>query len=134
MARPRQTHCIHGHLLIETYYTNSSDNRQRCYECHKRRQREYAQRKGKDFIRSANLVQKYGITLENWEALFNEQNKVCALCGSNDPKDKRGWHTDHCHKTGKVRGILCRDCNIGLGHYEIMLQYDVQDYLGAGVL
>lgn len=64
------------------------------------------------------LLTKYGITLEEWESLFEAQGSVCGLCGSPDPRNKLGWHTDHCHETGKVRGITCYPCNVTMGHIE----------------
>jgi len=58
---------------------------------------------------------RYGITVAQRDALFEAQGKKCAICGSADQKSKSGWHTDHDHKTGKVRGILCQPCNLMLG-------------------
>lgn len=61
------------------------------------------------------IERKYNITKEQWDALFESQNFCCAVCGSPDPKTKHGWQTDHCHATGKVRGILCYGCNTAAG-------------------
>ena len=49
--------------------------------------------------------------------MLDKQDRRCAICKTNDPKSKneRGWAVDHCHKTGKVRGVLCSPCNAGLG-------------------
>jgi hypothetical protein len=58
------------------------------------------------------------MTIEEWETLFNAQGRCCAnqKCRATEPNDKRGyWHTDHDHLTGKIRGILCRTCNLALG-------------------
>lgn len=59
---------------------------------------------------------KYGITVEEHEAMFAAQGFSCASCGSPEPNSKKGWSTDHCHKTGVIRGILCHHCNVGIGH------------------
>jgi hypothetical protein len=67
--------------------------------------------------RSIILKHVYGITLEEWQRLFEAQGSVCACCGTDDPKHKKGWHTDHDHATGKVRGILCRPCNQVLSYH-----------------
>lgn len=72
----------------------------------------------KDKIRDANLLKKYGISGSEWDALFESQGRKCAICPSEHPKSKTGWHTDHCHRTGKVRGILCHGCNHALGAVE----------------
>lgn len=60
------------------------------------------------------LQHKYGISLEQKETLFKNQNYTCAICKTDTPT-KYGWHIDHCHKTQKVRGILCQFCNQLLG-------------------
>jgi len=63
---------------------------------------------------------KYGITTEEWEAMFDAQGRVCKICGINHPRSPRGWHTDHVlDENGKVvvRGILCAHCNTSLKSY-----------------
>jgi hypothetical protein len=62
------------------------------------------------------LGSKYNMTIEEHDALFEAQGFKCGACGSSDPNSKKGWSTDHCHKTGIVRGIVCHHCNIGIGH------------------
>lgn len=57
---------------------------------------------------------KYGITNEQFDAMLAAQGHQCAICGKTQ---QRGWHIDHCHSTGRVRGILCHGCNIGLGAF-----------------
>lgn len=65
--------------------------------------------------RAWRLLRQYGLTLIAWEAMFNGQDRRCAICKSVDPGTKKGWHTDHDHETGIVRGILCMGCNTALG-------------------
>jgi hypothetical protein len=60
-------------------------------------------------------LKRYGITIEKRDALFLKQDKKCAICKTAEPQGK-GWHVDHCHSTGKVRGILCPHCNLMIGH------------------
>lgn len=62
-----------------------------------------------------NYMRKYGITRAQRDEMFAKQGSACATCDSPIPGFKHGWHTDHCHKTGKVRGILCQRCNLTLG-------------------
>jgi protein-arginine kinase activator protein McsA len=52
----------------------------------------------------------YGFTREQWEILWNKQQGKCAICGK-----ESALKVDHCHKTGKVRGLLCQTCNATLG-------------------
>ena len=59
----------------------------------------------------------YGITQEQWDALFAAQGFACAICRTIDPGTKAGWQTDHCHGSGRLRGILCFGCNNGLGRF-----------------
>lgn len=68
-----------------------------------------------DEMKSKDLLRRYGITLEQRDALFTSQGSVCAVCASDTPGGK-GWHVDHCHRTQAVRGILCHHCNLMLGN------------------
>ncbi len=63
------------------------------------------------------LRTRYGVTEVEWNELFEKQGRRCAICRSDEPKSKVGWHTDHDHATKKIRGILCENCNRGLGMY-----------------
>lgn len=70
----------------------------------------------KETKRRSRLKQKYGLTLEEFDELLAQQGGGCAICGSPDPNAQHGvWHVDHCHKTGRVRGLLCGPCNTGIG-------------------
>lgn len=59
-----------------------------------------------------HMRRRYGIDLPEYEALLAAQGGVCAICGAESPN-----HIDHDHATGKVRGILCFNCNGGLGQF-----------------
>ena len=59
-----------------------------------------------------------GFTKKQWEKMFDSQGRVCAICGSDDPKHKKGWHLDHCHNRNVARFILCTHCNRGLGAFK----------------
>lgn len=63
-----------------------------------------------DYAFQKNL-QKYGLTVEEYTRMYNDQDWVCALC-----QNRQAVVVDHCHTTGKVRGLLCRQCNTGIGH------------------
>jgi len=73
-------------------------------------------------IRDAVYRRKFGITLADYDAMLLSQDYKCAICLTEDPrghgqKNKR-FHVDHDHATGEVRGLLCHDCNVGLGHFK----------------
>lgn len=59
----------------------------------------------------------YGITPEQYDDLLEAQRGRCACCGTDEPGGRRRntFHVDHDHKTGRVRGLLCHSCNIGIG-------------------
>lgn len=63
------------------------------------------------------LKNKFGITLSQYESIFDTQKRCCGICESQTPNSKHDWNVDHCHKTGKVRGILCHACNNGIGRF-----------------
>lgn len=77
--------------------------------------REYYQ-KNKDKWRASSFKRKFNITLEDYNNLAIQQNHVCAICKSIQ-KHSNNEHlfVDHCHKTGKVRGLLCHKCNTAIG-------------------
>src|SRR5262249_52775920 len=60
-------------------------------------------------------VGRYGISVQEFNDLLRKQNNACAVCER--PFDSRP-HIDHCHITRWVRGLLCRKCNLGLGHFD----------------
>jgi predicted nucleic acid-binding Zn ribbon protein len=59
----------------------------------------------------------YGITPAEYVALLESQGGRCAVCRTDVPGGKGGWHVDHDHATGRVRGVLCNNCNQGLGRF-----------------
>lgn len=102
--------------------------RSECKLCHKSKNKEYHSlnkdkyrensRKwssnNKDAVRFYFIKRTYDITKERWlEMLKNQENK-CAIC-SKSSEDNSFFYTDHCHDSKKVRGLLCRDCNLLLG-------------------
>jgi Autographiviridae endonuclease VII len=89
------------------------------------------------------LWKKYKITISDVENLLNQQGHACAICKSpfvtmkvtrksGLEHTRAGWNVDHCHDSGKVRGLLCIRCNVGLGSFQddaIRLSNAI-DYLG----
>lgn len=66
--------------------------------------------------RSSRFMKKYGITLLEWEEMYKDQGGVCLLCGE-IPTEKDQLVVDHCHTTGRVRGLIHRTCNNGIGFF-----------------
>lgn len=81
---------------------------------------------GKDARKRANrawyLKFRYGITLSKYEALFSHQNGTCAICGIPENASKHRLAVDHDHTTEVVRGLLCFQCNIGIGSFRDNLE------------
>jgi hypothetical protein len=81
--------------------------------CIKLRVRQWEQ-SNRDLVRQrgrAKNLQKYGLSEATFGALLASQGRVCAVCRLPD----RDWVVDHNHDSGEVRGVLCRQCNMGLG-------------------
>lgn len=67
--------------------------------------------------RRSALKKNYGMTLEEYNDMLESQNGVCKICcGLNTHSNRGNLYVDHCHSTGKVRGLLCNYCNSGLGN------------------
>lgn len=64
-------------------------------------------------VRDSHLKRKYGLSLLQWNIKFDSQNRECEICKITKTTY---WQTDHNHITGKIRGILCTNCNRALGH------------------
>ena len=63
-----------------------------------------------------DLLKKYGITIDQYMEIYREQKGLCKICFTPHPPFGRdGLHVDHCHKKYKVRGLLCNNCNRGIG-------------------
>lgn len=80
------------------------------------RQRNLEQLRLRDIDR--DLKRAYGISLEEYTAMEIAQNKQCKICGTSSFYGRTRFAVDHCHETGKVRGLLCTKCNAGLGMFE----------------
>jgi hypothetical protein len=72
--------------------------------------------KKNEYRKRSHLARKYGMTQSDWDAMFAAQGGVCALCKVPGRVGKHGkLAVDHCHATGRVRGLLCTPCNISIG-------------------
>jgi hypothetical protein len=67
-----------------------------------------------EYMRRYGRRHRYGLTSEEFDALREGQHGACAIC-SRPFRGTRDCNVDHDHETGKVRGLLCHDCNTGIG-------------------
>ena len=65
--------------------------------------------------KSSYLMRKYGITLDQYNEMFDAQKGLCRIC---DQSSEKALSVDHCHKTKVVRGLLCDNCNHGIGKFK----------------
>jgi len=74
--------------------------------------------------RQTMLKKKYRLSLAEYDNMLERQNGVCGICGKKETviSNKKGGvdrlRVDHCHKTGEIRGLLCSNCNFGIGHFK----------------
>jgi len=69
--------------------------------------------------RKSMLKKKYKLSLKDYNDLCIQQDNKCLICNTDVFVGKgKKLHVDHCHKTGKIRGLLCQNCNTGLGQFK----------------
>lgn len=86
-----------------------------CQSCEKKSRCEHPRRPLTDYERDKRLRHNYGITAIEYKAMLEQQKGLCAIC--KDPLGQaRRICVDHDHRTKKVRGLLCSNCNFMLGH------------------
>ena len=86
-----------------------------CKECFKKKSKESAQRLGRDHRKNYALQWHYGIGLETYKEMLEEQEGKC-VCGSTTGRSNaEALHVDHDHNTGLIRGLLCHRCNRAIG-------------------
>ncbi|MFQ3396372.1 endonuclease VII domain-containing protein [Enterobacter mori] len=74
-----------------------------------------------DSYKNRSLINNYGITLKQYDSMFESQNGLCAICKKPESKTTKGvinrLSVDHNHSTGEVRSLLCDKCNRGIGFF-----------------
>ena len=104
----------------EKHKKEKQQYKRRYYEIHKeeikRKQKQYS-KNNKEKLKEYQRIKHYGITLQQELKILKAQNNKCAIC--NKPlTDLSEACVDHDHKTGKVRGVLCHECNLGIGKFK----------------
>jgi hypothetical protein len=96
----RSRHWREGHR--EAWNDYHRDHRAK----HQERYQEYERRR------------RYGMAAGDYAAMLEAQGGRCAICRTDTPGGKGTFHVDHCHDSGNVRGLLCGDCNLGIGKFK----------------
>lgn len=112
-----------------------------CIDCNIKKRRKYRKENHARLTendRKRWFIRAYGITVDDFKRMSKEQDHKCAICNVQHVDYVNGknlikrLHIDHCHATGKVRRLLCNNCNVGLGNFkdntELLLK--AVDYLG----
>lgn len=107
--------------------TNKHGLYTQCIECKKvyaaERNKKYRathpdMRDRRDYEHKRGLRRNYGITVEQYQAMFEAQQGKCAICGNHQSECKRRLAVDHDHDTGTIRALLCDNCNPGIGYFK----------------
>ena len=113
--------CGQSKNLLDHYYRSRKDKTlpssysYECKQCTVSRVKE-RDRTHPHIKREQHLKRRYNITLEEYSQILDSQGGCCATCGTKEPGGRwKSFAVDHDHKTGKVRGMLCKSCNIALG-------------------
>ena len=115
--------CKRGHPWVEGNIEYRSCGRRSCKECRKIDGRNRARaknktQKGKDAKKNVALKIAYGITFKQYQEMLERQNYRCAICSRPQSEFTRKFSVDHCHITDVVRGLLCGNCNVGIGNLQ----------------
>jgi hypothetical protein len=102
--------------MFPVRFSSPDGRRNECNECIKiirQQKKAYDQEYYRTTRRQYSLKHRYGISEHDYQVMFTSQNGKCKLCNI-----KAELHVDHCHTTGKVRGLLCGPCNRALGLFK----------------
>ena len=113
MSETKQCNLCEEELLI----SNFPKNRSVCKKCFAKKTKEYYHNRNHDELRDKEYKRRYGIGVKDYDEMLELQEGKCAICQSVDIGSKKSkyFFIDHDHNTGKVRGLLCKKCNIALG-------------------
>lgn len=125
---------------LDSFYNSKQTKDGKGYRCKscdadaRKKWNENNPERAKKSERSRHLKHRYNITLEEYNTMLEEQGGKCKICNSPETKTSHGTGTfavDHCHETGKVRGLLCNNCNRGLGLFrdDVVILKSALNYL-----
>ncbi len=97
------------------YYAKNKNKIRKYWNKWHKKDREQNPEKVKRQVRQAALKMNFGLSIERYEAMHKSQFGKCAICKK---VDDRQLSVDHNHDTNKVRGLLCRKCNLAIAHLD----------------
>jgi hypothetical protein len=114
---------------MDTYYSRNKERIKEYIKTEEYKIKKRAARKKRVAIKGASLKEEktkrnyhlkktYNITTEVYDVLLLKQNGQCAICKKNQSDIKRRLSVDHSHSNGKVRGLLCYNCNTAIGYFK----------------
>jgi hypothetical protein len=80
--------------------------------------KEYYNTAKRSIWRNNQLKRDYNLTLEQYDQMLRQQRDCCIICNTHVDTQKKELAVDHCHKTGIIRGLLCKGCNTGIGNFK----------------
>ena len=123
-------------FISEFYRASHCDKgvRPECKNCNGKMHKDRIKRKGKVHFserRRVLLKYKYKISIEEYEERLKTQNGTCKICHKIELIKNGHLSVDHCHKTKRIRGLLCHQCNAGLGFFRDNIDFlnDAVKYL-----
>lgn len=105
---------------LEEFYPDKRSSTKRasyCIACAKEHSKYWyrTSEKYRQIVRDSGLKLRFGISSDDYFQMLNDQNGCCAVCKR---KFDKYLHVDHNHETKEIRGLLCKNCNHGLGNFE----------------
>lgn len=112
--KPSEQHNSDGKMLcmVEECHRLSHRTTKLC-DYHRRSYDQQHQRRAAKV--KGTRLRRYGLSAEGYDLLLRAQDGLCAVCGI---KPSDSLHIDHCHATGRIRGLLCQCCNTGIGQFK----------------
>jgi len=88
-----------------------------CRSCRNAYSRAYMKRTYRKSARKIHFLNKFGLSLDDWDVIYNRQGGKCLICLRHASTLTMPLCIDHDHEIGKVRGLLCKECNSALGFF-----------------
>ncbi len=75
-------------------------------------------RRNREYQQEYHRIKTFGVGNEEYNGMLAKQNNSCAICKCDRSEVNRNFAVDHCHTSGKIRALLCVNCNLGLGNFK----------------